>query len=136
MKNHRLLAPACLFAAVLVSAILPAARASDHADPQGLDAFLVQKSPEANITDLHAFVVDRAGRPILDASRLGEGDQLIISLCVRRALRPDLVGGLNLKGYKFRVHVDLDPPVRFFDEAKARESLTERTSAVDAAFNA
>ena len=142
MKTPRLLAFARLFAALLICAALPSAWASDHADPMSLNVFMVQESPEANITDLHAFVVDGAGRPIPDAARLGEGDQLIVSLCVRRALRPDLVGGLELKGFKFRLHLDLAPAVRFFDETKTREgadydkTLAARTSAVDAALTA
>ena len=87
-----------------------------------LNVFMVQETPEANITDLHAFVVDGEGKLISDADRLAtEGDQLIISLCVRRALRPDQIDALNLKGYKFRVHLDLDPPVRFFNEELTRE---------------
>ena len=97
-------------------------RASDHADPMSLNVFMVQETPEANITDLHAFVVDRNGALISDPNLIAsEGDQLIISLCVRRALQPQQIGALQLKGYKFRLHLDFDPPVRFFDETKTRE---------------
>ncbi len=95
-------------------------RASDHADPMSLNVFKVQEDPNANITDLHVFVVDSAGVLVTDrgADKVEDG-QLIVSLCMRRALRPDQIGGLDLKGYKFRVHIDLDPPVRFVDESKA-----------------
>ena len=72
--------------------------ASDHADPMTLNVFEVQPDPEANITDLHAFV---------------DGDNLVVSLCARRALRPDQVGGLELDGYRFRISMDFHPPVRF-----------------------
>ena len=50
--------------------------------------FLQQDDPLANITDLHAFVVDKDRKPILDPGRISESDQLIVSLCVRRRLRP------------------------------------------------
>jgi hypothetical protein len=72
--------------------------ASDHADPMTLNVFEVQPDPEANITDLHAFI---------------DGDNLVVSLCARRALRPDQVGGLDLDGYRFRISMDFHPPVRF-----------------------
>lgn len=91
------------------------ARASDHADPMSLNVFEVLKTREANITDLHAFIVDGAHQPITDPERLKnfkEDDQLIISLCVRRALTPAQIGGLDFKGYTFRLHIDYDAPVR------------------------
>ena len=121
MKTHPAFQRPLFFVATLLlgAALLPA-RASDHADPMSINVFAVQESPEANITDLHAFVVDRNGVPIRDANRIGEGDQLIISLSVRRALQPQQISALQLKGYKFRVHLDLDPSVRFFDETKTR----------------
>lgn len=72
--------------------------ASDHADPMTLNVFKVQPDPEANITDLHAFI---------------DGENLVVSLCARRALRPDQVGGLELDGYRFRISMDFHPPVRF-----------------------
>ena len=94
--------------------------ASDHADPMSLNAFQLQKSPAANITDLHSFIVDSAGKPVAVGDPTDVGDQLIISLCVQRALQPQQIGRLNLKGFKFRVHLDIDPPVRFFDEKLTR----------------
>ncbi len=100
-------------------------RASDHADPMSLNVFAVQGAPEANITDLHAFVVDGEGQPVraFDADGkpvttidpFGKDHRLIISLCVRRALRPEQAKTLDLKPYTFRVHLDLAPPVRFVD---------------------
>lgn len=106
-------------------------RASDHADPQSVtNPFKVQADPDANITDLHAFVVDREGRLITDENRIAtDSDQLIISLCVHRALRPGQVGMLQLKGYKFRVHLDFNPPVRMFDEKAYAERLAKATEA-------
>src|SRR4051794_5957400 len=89
---------------------------SDHADPMSLNVLKVQQDPEANITDLHAFIVDGGGQLITDAARIGEGQRLVISLCVRRALQPAQAGLLNLEGYKFRVHLDFHPGVRFFAE--------------------
>ena len=62
--------------------------ASDHADPMSLNAFKPQDDPVANITDLHAFVVDKDRIPILDAETMKDADQLVISLCVRRRLLP------------------------------------------------
>ncbi len=96
-------------------------RASDHADPQSLNPFKVQQAPVANITDLHAFIVDKEGKLVTEGDPTVTGDQLIISLCMRRALLPQQIGGLNLKGFQFRVHLDVDPPVRFFDETKTRD---------------
>src|SRR5204862_211200 len=67
----------------------PVAIASDHADPMStVNPFKPQDDPVANITDLHAFVVNKDRKPVLDEARLKEGDQLIISLCVRRRLLP------------------------------------------------
>ncbi len=86
-----------------------------------LNPFQVQASPAANITDLHAFIVDKAGKLVTEGDPSATGDQLIISLCVQRALQPTQVSRLDLKGFKFRVHLDLQPPVRFFDEALTRE---------------
>ena len=102
-----------------------------------LNAFLVQKSPAANITDLHAFIVDSAGQVVTAGDPSVVGDQLILSLCVRRALQPQQISGLDLKGFKFRVHLDLQPPVRFFNEKLTREGddydtvLGKRTAAVN-----
>jgi len=83
-----------------------------------LNVLALQEDPNANITDLHAFVVDHAGKPIAEAARLGEGERLVISLCVRRALQPTQTKTLNFDGYKFRVHLDFDPKVRFVPETK------------------
>src|SRR6266446_7809385 len=59
---------------------------SDHADPQSvLNPFYVQPEPYANITDLHAFMVDRL---VGENKQVIEGEHLIISLCVVRALLP------------------------------------------------
>ena len=51
-----------------------------------------------------------------------EADQLIISLCVRRRLLPWQVEGIgkDVPKYSFRVHLDLNPEVRFYDPAKTR----------------
>jgi hypothetical protein len=83
-----------------------------------LNVLALQEDPNANITDLHAFVVDRTGHRIADAARLGEGERLVISLCVRRALQPTQTKTLKFDGYKFRVHLDFDPKVRFVPETK------------------
>ncbi|HKP93245.1 MAG TPA: hypothetical protein VJS88_05060, partial [Chthoniobacterales bacterium] len=111
---------------------------SDHADPMSLNVLALQPDQEANITDLHAFVVDKSGQLITDPGRIAEADRLVISLCVRRALQPNQIKLLNLAGYKFRVHLDLNPKVRFFPEdgtpdgaAYARQ-LDERNKAVAA----
>jgi hypothetical protein len=94
-------------------------RGSDHADPQSvINPFYVQPEPDANITDLHAFIVERL---VGENNQVIEGEHLIVSLCVRRALTPEQARMLSLKGYKFRVHFDLDPKVRIFDETKTRE---------------
>src|SRR5437764_5629185 len=117
MRTNRsvsLLAAALSFAAALVTPLW----ASDHADPMSLNVLALQEDPNANITDLHAFVVDRTGHRIADAARLGEGERLVISLCVRRALQPTQTKTLNFDGYKFRVHLDFDPKVRFVPETK------------------
>jgi hypothetical protein len=101
-----------LLAAVILFAAVSPARSSDHADPMSLNVLKLQPDQEANITDLHAFVVDQAGHLITEPERLGEADRLVISLCVRRALQPKQIEGLNLAGYKFRVHVDFNANVR------------------------
>lgn len=99
-------------AVALVAAPL-SLRASDHADPMSLNVLALQEEPNANITDLHAFVVNHAGEPVLDPARLAEGERLVISLCVRRALQPTQTKTLAFDGYQFRVHIDFDPKVRF-----------------------
>lgn len=116
----------CLLAGAFAAALAAAAsRASDHADPMSLNVFAIQANPEANLTDLHAYVVDKSGQPLpaLDAAGdaiarvdpfVGE-HRLIVSLCVRRALRPEQAGTLDLAPYRFRIHIDVAPPVRFAD---------------------
>ena len=102
-----------------VVAICVTASASDHADPMSLNAFMPQSDPVANITDLHAFLVDKDRRPILEQDTIKDADQLIISLCVRRRLLPEQIAGIgkDVPKYSFRVHLDLNPDVRFFDPA-------------------
>ena len=108
--------------------------ASDHADPMSLNAFKPQDDPVANITDLHAFVVDKERKPILQQERMGDADQLIISLCVRRRLLPWQVEGIKdaVPKYSFRVHLDLNPDVRFFDPAKTRDGKDYQALLADA----
>lgn len=89
------------------------ARASDHADPMSINVFAMQESPEANITDLHAFVVDGNHRVVTSGDPLAADNRLVVSVCVRRALKPEDARALDLRGYTFRVHLDLDPRVRF-----------------------
>jgi len=112
-----------------------------------LNVLALQEEPNANITDLHAFVVNRAGEPILDPNRLAEGERLVISLCVRRALQPTQTKTLDFDGYNFRVHIDFDPKVRFVTEVKrpdgqpspppqiekANEAVKTKADALDAA---
>ena len=105
-----------------VMAIARPGTASDHADPMSLallDIFEVQPNPEANITDLHAFVVGSDGRPYRGNDVLAEGNRLVLSLCVRRALRPGQEKDLDPKKFTFRIHLDLSPPVRFVPETVA-----------------
>ena len=124
--------------AVVLSATAARLLGSDHADPMSLNVLALQPDQEANITDLHAFVIDKAGQVISEQSRIAEGDRLVISLCVRRALQPSQIKLLNLEGYKFRVHLDLHPQVRFFAEegtpagAAYAKQLEERNNAVTA----
>jgi hypothetical protein len=114
MKIHFLCR--CAIVAVLLCTSYDLCRGSDHADPQSvLNPFYVQPEPYANITDLHAFIVPR----LLGENEqvIEEGEHLIISLCVVRALNPLVPGvpgqekNLNFKDIKFRVHFDLDPKV-------------------------
>ena len=46
----------------------------------------MQPEPDANITDLHAFIVDKL---VGEGGQTIEGEHLIVSLCVRRALTPE-----------------------------------------------
>lgn len=101
-----------------------AAHASDHADPMSLNVLEFPKSPEANITDLHAFVTDGANpHAKLDGTSDDEGKRLVVSLCVRRALMPEDGPKLSLDEYRFKVHLDLGPSVRFLSpDATSTES--------------
>ena len=100
---------------------------SDHADPMSLNVFQLQEDPAANITDLHAFLVDSKGIPVLTKEGIesNKADQLIISLCVRRRLLPGQIERLeskeNLSKYSFRIHLDLNPDIRFLDPLKTRD---------------
>src|SRR2546423_2502963 len=129
----RLLAAAAFFSATACRVF-----GSDHADPMSLNVLALTPDQEANITDLHAFVIDKSGQLITDESRIAEGDRLVISLCVRRALQPNQIKLLNFDGYKFRVHLDLNPDVRFFAEdgtpegAAYAKQLEDRNKAVTA----
>lgn len=121
MKSHRLLTALLLLGGITSD---PTLRASDHADPMSLNVFQTQSDPAANITDLHAFVVDAKGRPLLTEAELKDADQLVVSLCVRRRLLPFQIDRLedneHLSNYTFRVHLDLNPGVRLFDPEKTR----------------
>ena len=110
------------------------AAASDHADPMSLNAFKPQDDPVANITDLHAFVVDKDRKPIFEQERMKDADQLIVSLCVRRRLLPWQIEGIKdaVPKYSFRVHLDLNPEVRFFDPAKTRDGRDYATALAEA----
>ena len=131
MKHYltKIAAAMLTFAALCLTAL-----ASDHADPMSLNAFKPQDDPVANITDLHAFVVDKDRKPILEAERMKEADQLIISLCVRRRLLPWQIEGIknDVPKYSFRVHLDLNPEVRFFDAAKTRDGRDYLAALADA----
>src|SRR5918994_4884959 len=108
MKIHFLPCASCVALLLCISYNL--CHGSDHADPQSVtNPFYVQPEPDANITDLHAFMVDRL---VGENNQVIEGEHLIVSLCVRRSLTPEQERMLTLKGYKFRVHFDLDPKVR------------------------
>ncbi len=122
LMNSHLRLLRCAVAAVTLFG--PAVLASDHADPMSpINPFKLQDDPVANITDLHAFVADTNGAPILTEARLPEGDQLVVSLCVRRRLLPWQIPGLSndVPRYSFRVHLDLNPDVRVFDSSKTRD---------------
>lgn len=121
MKLYRLLTALLLLGAIATG---PTLLASDHADPMSLNVFQTQSDPAANITDLHAFMADAKGRPLLTEAELKNADQLIVSLCVRRRLLPSQFERLevneHLSEYTFRVHLDLNPGVRLFDPKKTR----------------
>ena len=120
---------------LVLGALLLAAPASDHADPMSLNAFKPQDDPVANITDLHVFAVDKDRKPILTPEQVKDADQLIVSLCVRRRLLPWQIEGIknDVPKYSFRVHLDLNPEVRFFDPAKTRDGRNYQAVLADAA---
>lgn len=125
---------------LLVLLLVPAgaARASDHADPMSLNVFAVQESPEANITDLHAFIVDAENRRVTTGDLLAPENRLVLSLCVRRALRPEQTSELDLEGFTFRVHMDLSPAVRFIavskDSPKSDDDAVNRARSMQALY--
>lgn len=100
---------------LLLASLLAPAGASDHADPMSINVFKLQEAPEANLTDLHAFLVDKDWKMLADGAPIPPDAQLVVSFCARRRLLPEQEAALNLKGYKFRVHFDLDPNLRIFD---------------------
>ncbi|MEO5912961.1 MAG: hypothetical protein ABIS50_01925 [Luteolibacter sp.] len=126
MKINRSTLHSIRFALLLAAAAtaLPAA-ASDHADPMNLlNPFEIQADPEANITDLHAFIVDKDWKLINRAPDATAGDNLILSLCVRRAISEQERGKPKGPGdstklrpgeYTYRIHLDFNPPVRIFN---------------------
>ena len=131
-RTFRLRATALAFGALASISL-----GSDHADPMSLNVFKLQEDPAANITDLHAFVVDANGIPVLTQEGIaaGKGDQLIISLCLRRRLLPAQIDKLeskeNLSKYSFRVHLDLNPEIRFFDPAMTRDGRNYKAALDD-----
>ena len=107
-------------------------RGSDHADPQSVtNPFYVQPEPNANITDLHAFIVDRL---VGENNQVIEGEHLIVSLCVRRALTPEQARMLNFTGYQFRVHFDLDPKVEIFEDTNSRDPAYDKNRSMQALY--
>jgi hypothetical protein len=88
----------CIFPLLIVVVTLfavapPGIRASDHADPISLE------EPESNLTDLFFYP---------------SGDQMILILCVRRALIAP--GPYNLAPFEYAVHFDLQSRVAFDSE--------------------
>jgi hypothetical protein len=77
----------------LLALMPPTIRASDHADPISLE------EPESNLTDLFFYP---------------SGDQMILILCVRRALTAP--GPYNLAPFEYAVHFDLESGVTFESE--------------------
>jgi hypothetical protein len=130
MKIHFLPCASCV--ALLLCTSYDLCRGSDHADPQSVtNPFYVQPEPDANITDLHAFIVDRL---VGEDNQVIEGEHLIVSLCVRRALIPQQETKLNFKDYKFRVHFDLDPKVRIFEDTNSRDALHDMDRSMQALY--
>jgi hypothetical protein len=131
MKTH-FIRCAASSVAILLCTSYHLCRGSDHADPQSVtNPFYVQPEPDANITDLHAFIVDRL---VGENNQVIEGEHLIVSLCVRRALTPEQARMLTLKGYKFRVHFDLDPKVRIFEDTNSRDALHDMGRSMQALY--
>lgn len=85
--------PVLILAAFLFAPVASVMRASDHADPINL------KEPESNLTDLFFFPM---------------GDQMILILCIRRALATP--GPYNLAPFEYAVHFDLESRVTFDSE--------------------
>src|SRR5437763_1344885 len=142
MKAHLL--PCAVSVAILLCAPYDLCRGSDHADPQSvLNPFYLQPEPDANITDLHAFIVDRL---VGEDNHVIEGEHLIVSICVRRALIPQQEKSLKLEGYKFVVHFDLTPKVirsagdkdgaiaQMFAGTNARDSLHDMDRSMQALY--
>lgn len=75
--------------------------ASDHADP--IDLLMLGKPLEPGITDLFVFP---------------RGDQMIVILCVRRALTQR--ASLNLEPYTYRVFLDLNSTVSFDNDEQLK----------------
>jgi hypothetical protein len=142
MKVHFLRCSASVVLLLCVS--YNVCRGSDHADPQSiLNPFYVKPDPNANITDLHAFMVDKL---VGEDNQVIEGEHLIVSLCVRSALIPGQESTLNFKGYKFRVHFDLDPKVirssgdrdgalaQMFENTNSRDGLHDMDRSMQALY--
>ncbi len=118
--------------AILLFSSYNLCRGSDHADPQSVtNPFYVQPEPDANITDLHAFIVDRL---VGENNQVIEGEHLIVSLCVRRALTPEQARTLNFTGYQFRVHFDLDPTVEIFEDTNSRDPAHDKNRSTQALY--
>ena len=85
--------PVLILVVALFALVPPGIRASDHADPIDL------KEPESNLTDLFFYP---------------SGDQMILILCIRRALTTP--GPYNLAPFEYAVHFDLQSRVTFDSE--------------------
>ena len=94
MKKPPIAVLPVLILVVALFALVPLGmRASDHADPINL------QEPESNLTDLFFYP---------------NGDQMIVILCVRRALITP--GPYNLEPFEYAVHFDLQSGVTFDSE--------------------
>jgi hypothetical protein len=85
--------PLMIVVVTLFALAPPGIRASDHADPMSLE------EPESNLTDLFFYP---------------DGDQMILILCVRRALITP--GPYNLAPFEYAVHFDFESGVTFDSE--------------------